>query len=97
MDGKADMDEATRSYSYRGPVGAASPAAGAMHEALELAMEDKSPFPDRSTFIDAGTPETGSAIRAAAEEGQHAVVVSPGGGTRVVSPEQALSKGRDAA
>ena len=97
MDGKADMDEATRSYSYRGPVSTASPAAGAMHDALQLAMEDKSPFPDRSTFIDAGTPETESAIKAAAEEGQHVVVVSPDGWTRVVSPEQALAKGRNAA
>lgn len=80
------MDEATRSYSYRGPVSDASAAGRLMYEAIDLAMEDKSPFPDRSTFIDADTPAMSREIEAAIGEGQSAVVVSADGSSRVISP-----------
>lgn len=80
--------EETRSYSYRGPVSSASPAARTMHEALDLAMEDKSPYPDRSTFIDTDTPDAGREMKAAADEGQSAVLVAVDGSTRVMSPEE---------
>ncbi len=91
------MEKAVRSYSYRGPVGATSPAGRALSEALDLAMEGRSPYPDKSTFIDADKPETNREVRGAAREGQHAVVVSPGGGTRVMSPEEVLAENHDAA
>lgn len=80
------MDEATRSYSYRGPVSATSAAGHLLYEAVDLAMEDRSPFPDRSTFIDAETPATSREIEAAIGEGQSAVVVSADGSSRVISP-----------
>lgn len=82
------MDEATRSYSYRGPASPASPAGREMYEALDLAMEDKSPYPDRSTFVNADVPGTNREIEAAIDEGQSAVVVSADGSTRVISPEE---------
>lgn len=86
-----------RSYSYRAPVGMASAAGKAMDEAIDLAIEGASPYPDKSTFIDAEAPDVDCEIRTAAEERQSAVVVSADGSTRVVSPEKALGKGRDAA
>ncbi|MGC1851360.1 MAG: hypothetical protein WA687_02840 [Solirubrobacterales bacterium] len=63
-----------------------------MDEALDLAIEGKSPYPDRSTFIDADTPRTDREITAATEEGQSAVVVSANGNARVLSPEEILTR-----
>lgn len=87
------MEDEARSYSYRGPVSVGSPAGRAMSDALDLAMDGKSPYPDRSTFIDAGTPKTDRETKAAAQEGQSAVLVSPDGSTRVCSPEEILRSG----
>jgi len=43
-----------------------SPAAKVIDEAIDLAIEGRSPFPDRAAFIDAGTPSAGQeAMRAA--------------------------------
>ena len=87
------MENETRSYSYRGPVSAASPAGRAMGEALDLAMDGKSPYPDKSTFIDADTPHTDREVKAAAADGQSAIVVSANGGTRILSPEEISGSG----
>lgn len=84
------MEDEARSYSYRGPVSAASPAGRAMSDALGLAMDGKSPYPDRSTFIDAGTPRTDRETKAAAQEGQSAVLVSPDGSSQVYPPGEIL-------
>lgn len=86
-----------RKYSYRAPVRAESPASKVMDKAIDLAIEEKSPYPDKSTFIDADTPHTDREIKVAAKEGQSAVVVSADGSARVISPEKALGKDRDAA
>ncbi len=91
------MEKAVRSYSYRGPVGATSPAGQALSEALDLAMEGRSPYPDKATFIDADKPETNREVKGAAREGQHAVIVSPSGRTRVMSPDEVLTENHDAA
>lgn len=77
--------------------GVQSPASLKMDEAIELAIEEKSPFPERASFIDAGTPYTEGAMKGAAEEGYSAVLVSADGSTEVLSPEEILGKGRDAA
>jgi hypothetical protein len=61
-----------------------------MGEALDLAMDGKSPYPDKSTFIDADTPDTDREVKAAAADGQSAVVVSADGDTRTLSPEEIL-------
>lgn len=87
------MENETRSYSYRGPVSAGSPAARAMGEALDLAMDGKSPYPDKSTFIDADTPNTAREVKAATADGQSAVVVSANGDTRILSPEEIPGSG----
>lgn len=77
--------------------GVRSPASLKMDEAIELAIEERSPFPERSSFIDADTPHTGDAIRRAAEEDYSAVVVYPDGSTRVLSPQEILGGAADAA
>jgi hypothetical protein len=76
--------------------GVQSPASLKMDEAIELAIEERSPFPERSSFIDAGTPYTEGAIKRAAEEDYSAVVVYPDGSTRVFSPEEILDGAADA-
>lgn len=91
------MEEETRSYSYRGPASSTSPAGRKLYEALDLAMENSSPFPDRSTFVDAGTSRTDRDIRQAAEEGQSAVVVSADGSATVLSPAEVLGPDADTA
>jgi hypothetical protein len=77
--------------------GVQSPASLKMDEAIELAIEERSPFPERSSFIDADTPHTDDAIRRAAEEDYSAVVVYPDGSTRVFSPREVLEGAVDAA
>lgn len=58
-----------------------------MEEAIELAIEGHSPFPDRAAFIDADTPSTGHCIERAAEEGLAVVLVSVDGTARIFKPD----------
>jgi hypothetical protein len=62
-----------------------------MSEAIELAIAEKSPFPEASMFIDAGTPYTEREIAEASDKGLAAVVVSEDGSTQVIPPEAAAS------
>jgi hypothetical protein len=39
-----------------------SPAVRVMKEAIELAIEERSPYPERAVFINADGPRTGAAI-----------------------------------
>jgi hypothetical protein len=64
-----------------------------MDEAIELAIEERSPYPERSTFLDADTPYTEAAMKNAAREGQSVVLVSPDLSTRVFAPEEILGPG----
>lgn len=64
-----------------------SPAAKAMDEAIDLAIEDRSPYPERAAFIDADAPSAGHDIERAADEGLSVVLVSADGSTRVLKPE----------
>jgi hypothetical protein len=57
-----------------------------MDEAIELALEGRSPYPDKSAFIDAGTTHAGDEIRRAADEGRAVVLVAADGSTRVLHP-----------
>lgn len=77
--------------------GVQSPASKLMDEAIERDLEGRSIVPERSSFIDADTPYTDREIRRAAEKGYAAVVVSADGSKRVLSPEDVLGGGRDAA
>jgi hypothetical protein len=66
-----------------------SPAGRAMDEAIELAIEERSPYPDKATFIDADTPPVylDKEIRLAAEEGQAVILVAADGSTRILQPQ----------
>jgi len=66
-----------------------SPAAKVMNEAIDLAIEGRSPYPERAAFIDADTPFAGHEIERAADEGLSVVLVSADGSTRVLRPDLA--------
>ncbi|MBK5219309.1 MAG: hypothetical protein JJE35_05945 [Thermoleophilia bacterium] len=64
-----------------------SPAAKVMDEAIDLAIEGRSPFPEKAAFIDADAPRAGHEIRDAADEGRSVVLVSADGSSRILRPE----------
>lgn len=64
-----------------------SPVAGVMEEAIDLAIEGRSPYPERAAFIDVDAPAAGHDIERAADEGLPVVLVSSDGSTRVLKPE----------
>ncbi len=61
-----------------------TPAARAMDEASELAIEGRSPYPDTAAFIVAEAPGAVEAIRKAADEGRAIVLAYADGTTRVL-------------
>jgi hypothetical protein len=63
------------------------PAARVMDEAIELAIEARSPYPEKATFLDADEPTVGAEIRRAADEGRAIVLVAADGSTRTLLPE----------
>lgn len=63
-----------------------SPAAKVMNEAIELALEGRSPYPERAAFVDADSPTAGREIRRAADQGLAVVLVSADGVTQTLSP-----------
>lgn len=68
-----------------------SPAAKVMDEAIDLAIEGRSPYPEKAAFIDADTPQAGHEIQRAADEGRSVVLVAADGSTRVLRPELTTS------
>jgi hypothetical protein len=64
-----------------------TPAARAMDEAIELAIEGRSPYPDTAAFIDAEAPGAVEAIKKAADEGRALVLAYADGSTRVLRAE----------
>lgn len=64
-----------------------SPAMRVMEEAIELAIEERSPFPERASFINADRPHTEESIREAFDEERAVVLVSADGTVRVLLPE----------
>jgi hypothetical protein len=66
-----------------------TPAARVMDEAIELAIEERSPYPEKAAFIDADEPSVGAEIRRAADEGRAVVLVAADGSTRTLLPELA--------
>lgn len=61
-----------------------TPAARLMDEAIDLALEGRSPYPDRAAFVDADTSDTKADVEHALEEGRAVVLVSADGSTRVL-------------
>lgn len=66
-----------------------SPAAKVMDEAIDLAIEGRSPYPERAAFIDADTASAGHEIKRAADEGLSIVLVTADGSSQVLMPEAA--------
>lgn len=66
-----------------------SPAAKVMDEAIDLAIEGRSPYPEKAAFIDADAPLAGHEIERAADEGLAVVLISADGSTRVLRPDLA--------
>lgn len=66
-----------------------SPAAKVMDEAIDLAIEGRSPYPERAAFIDADTASAGHEIKRAADEGLPVVLVAADGTSQVLMPEAA--------
>lgn len=64
-----------------------SPAAKVMDEAIDLAIEGRSPYPERAAFVDADTASAGHEIKRAADEGMPVVLVAADGSARVLLPE----------
>lgn len=71
-----------------------SPAGKALNEAIELAIQGRSPYPDEATFIDAEASMAGREIKRAADEGLPVVLVATDGSTRILTPGAAPSVGR---
>jgi hypothetical protein len=63
-------------------------AAKVMDEAIELALEGRSPFPERAAFIDADTPSAGHDIERAATRDSRSFSSQPTA-ARVLKPELA--------
>ncbi len=84
--GEGMREQMSRDNGYR------SPAGQVMDEAIELAVEERSPYPSRSTFLNADMPlpDRERAMRRAAEEGQSVVLVSPDRSTRVIAPDKII-------
>ena len=74
-----------------------SPANEVMDEAIELAVAEKSPYPERAAFINVGTVHTDGEMKWAAKDGYSVVLVSPDLSTRVVAPEEILAGDDDSA
>ena len=66
-----------------------SPAAQVMDEAIDLAIEERSPCPEKATFVDAKEPSGGAEIRRAADEGRAIVLVAADGSNRTLFPQLA--------
>ena len=64
-----------------------SPAAKVMDEAIDLAIEGRSPYPERAAFVDADTASAGHEIKRAADEGMPVVLVAADGSARVLLQE----------
>lgn len=67
-----------------------SPAAKAMDEAIDLAIEGHSPYPERAAFVDADEATAGREIKRFADEGTPVVLVAADGSARVLTPGAAI-------
>jgi hypothetical protein len=63
-----------------------SEAEKAFMEAVELGIEERSPYPDRAVFIDAEQRDAGVAIARAAADGKPVVLCSADGTRQILSP-----------
>jgi hypothetical protein len=64
-----------------------SPVARVFDEAIELAIQECSPYPERALFVDADSSCLGAEIKRSFDEGRAVVLVYMDGGTRTLQPE----------
>ncbi|HEV3321128.1 MAG TPA: hypothetical protein VG147_02935 [Solirubrobacteraceae bacterium] len=64
-----------------------SPAARVMNEAIELAIEERSPYPERSAFVDADSPHAVATIKRAIDDDYAIVLVFADCSTRILRAE----------
>jgi hypothetical protein len=57
-----------------------------MEEAIDLAIEGRSPYPDEAAFVDADEAMAGRWIKRAADKGLPVVLVAADGSTRILTP-----------
>ncbi len=67
--------------------GGDSPAVRAMDEAITLAIDGRSPYPERAAFVDADDACAGAAIKRAIDEERAVVLVSSDGSTNILRVE----------
>lgn len=72
------------------PGGVLSPASKLMDIAIELAIEERSPYPEHAGFVDAGTPHTEETMRQVAEKGAAVILVWPDMTSQVIEPEEII-------
>lgn len=70
--------------SEDGPV--LSPASRVMDEAIELAIQERSPYPSRAAFLDYDAPQLAESIADAFDEDYAVVLVWPDRSARVLNP-----------
>jgi hypothetical protein len=96
LPGAAGARPAPKPYPTQAPVGPkclGRPATvvgqgtihGTAHADVIVAIEGRSPYPERAAFIDADTPQAGREIQRAADEGR-AIVLVADGSSRVLRP-----------
>jgi hypothetical protein len=71
-------------------------ASKAMDEAIDLAIEGGSPYPERALFLDADAPRAGEQILRASDEGKTVVLVAGDGTSRVLEPGRKIEPLRSA-
>lgn len=73
-----------------------SMASKAMDEAIDLAIEGGSPYPERALFLDADAPYAGEQILRASDEEIAVVLVAEDGTSRVLEPGRKIEPQRPA-
>lgn len=64
-----------------------SPAGKVFDEAIELALEERSPYPESAMFLDADCTFLDEEMKRAAVEGYAVVLVSADGTTEIIPPK----------
>jgi hypothetical protein len=67
-----------------------SPASVVMDEAIELAIQERSPYPSRAWFMDYDEERLGESIAEAFDRDQAVVLVWPDGSSRVLQPGERI-------
>lgn len=69
-----------------------SPASKAMDEAIELDLEGRSPYPERSFFLNADSPSLADEIKRAFDDGYSVVLVFRDGSTTILHTDPATAQ-----